>query len=225
MARITPLAIASVASLALSACAGSGRFDGFPGLGGPSRPVQQAPEPEPAPMAIPRTGPVTSEPLPPPTYPGQPAAVPGAAPGTVIGSPSGPSDLPPTIPGAPPPTAGLPPPAGSPAIPPVASASPPPSPAPPSASSSLASVGTWTARDATGRTCRVVLSSAATLDLNRASASGCANTDLQRINAWKQDGGEIYLYSAGSVVARLRGGGGSLSGALSKSGAPLTLSK
>ena len=87
-------------------------------------------------------------------------------------------------------------------------------------------VGTWTARDAAGATCRVQLSSSPALDLYRASAANCANKDLSRVNAWDYRDGEVYLYqSGGTVAARLRGSGGSLSGALAKSGAPLTLAR
>ncbi|WP_342360309.1 AprI/Inh family metalloprotease inhibitor [Terrarubrum flagellatum] len=227
MPRLVPVLFAAVSSLALSACSGSGRFDSFPGFGGGSR-IAAAPEPEPAPMAIPRTGAVTSEPLPPPSYPGGgPATIPGQGPSTTIGgAPVNPqvSGLPPTTPGAYPPTAAPGSPVGT-GLPPVASAPPPAPPAPPSSSTRLAAVGTWTAREATGGSCRVTLSSASSLDLYRASASGCENKDLQRINAWKQEGNEIYLYSAGSVVARMPAGGASMSGALSRSGAPITLSR
>ena len=77
-----------------------------------------------------------------------------------------------------------------------------------------------------GATCRVQLSSAPALDLYRASASGCASGDLARVNAWDYRDGEVYLYqSGGTVAARLRGGGGSLSGVIAKSGAPLTLAR
>ncbi|MGL4810715.1 MAG: AprI/Inh family metalloprotease inhibitor, partial [Beijerinckiaceae bacterium] len=90
-------------------------------------------------------------------------------------------------------------------------------------SGSTALVGTWTARDGTGSTCRMTLSSTPSLDLNRASASGCANKDLARVNAWKQDGGEVYLYAAGTVVARMPAS--SMSGVITRSGAPLNLSR
>lgn len=213
MPRFFPVLFAVSVGAALSACAGTSRFDGLPGFAAPSRgAVTAAPEPEPAPIATPRTGVVTSEPLPPPSYPGGTAA-PGAPPNLNA------NGLPPTIPGAPPPMP------GAPAAPQVASVPPPAAPAPPSAASRLAAVGSWTARDATGATCKVTLSSAAALDLYKASAAGCANRDLQRVNAWKQEGGEIYLYSAGSVVARMPATGGAMSGALSRSGAPITLSR
>jgi hypothetical protein len=87
-------------------------------------------------------------------------------------------------------------------------------------------VGGWTAREATGTTCRVQLSSSPALDLYKASASGCANKDLARVSAWDYRDGEIYLYQpGGAVTARLRSSGGSMEGALSKSGAPLTLAR
>lgn len=86
--------------------------------------------------------------------------------------------------------------------------------------------GNWTARDASGASCRVTLSSVAKLDLYGASSSGCASKDLQRITAWELRGDDVYLYEpGGAVAARLKAGGRSLSGALAKSGAPLTLSK
>ena len=87
-------------------------------------------------------------------------------------------------------------------------------------------IGSWTARDATGSTCRVQLSSSPALDLYRASASGCSNKDLARITAWDYREGEVYLYqSGGAVAARLRASGGGLDGALAKSGAPVTLTR
>src|SRR5688572_28014655 len=118
----------------------------------------------------------------------------------------------------------LPPLEGYPAEPgPVDVAALPPRAAP---SGRSAVVGAWTARDASGASCRVQLSSSPALDLYRASASGCGNKDLARVTAWDYRDGEIYLYQpGGTVTARLRGGGGSLAGVMSKSGAPLSLSK
>jgi hypothetical protein len=87
-------------------------------------------------------------------------------------------------------------------------------------------VGAWTAKDATGGTCRVQLSSSPALDLYRASASACANKDLGRVTAWDYRDGEVYLYQqGGAVAARLRGGSSGLEGVLAKSGAPLALSR
>lgn len=102
-----------------------------------------------------------------------------------------------------------------------------PPPAPPVVSSGRSSVvGSWNARDATGATCKVSLSSAPALDLYKANASGCANKDLAKVTAWDYRDGEVYLYQpGGTVTARLRQGGGALDGALSKSGASLALAR
>jgi hypothetical protein len=203
--------------LGLAACAGSQRFVG-PAPGGP---VYSQPALQPAPPIT--SAPVTSEPLPPPGgYP-------------IASAPSGPGALPP--PGDPffDPDAGAPQPA-----PPAAPAQPPTlrggggdvqtlgsgqARAPVSSRDGV--IGGWTAREATGGSCRVQLSSASTLDLYRASASGCSNRDLQTVNAWDYRNGEVYLYQqGGTVVARLRAeSGGALSGAVTKSGAALTLSR
>lgn len=95
---------------------------------------------------------------------------------------------------------------------------------PPPASRSAA-VGSWTAREASG-TCKVNLSSTPSLDLYRASAGGCANKELSRVTSWDFRDGEVYLFQpGGAVAARLRPGGGGMNGVLSKSGAPLTLTR
>ena len=95
-----------------------------------------------------------------------------------------------------------------------------------SAGGRSALVGGWSAREATGATCRVQLSSSPALDLYRASATGCANKDLARVSAWDYRDGEVYLYQpGGTVAARLRASGGGMEGALAKSGAPLALSR
>lgn len=91
--------------------------------------------------------------------------------------------------------------------------------------SRTAITGTWTAREATGGSCRVTLSSSPSLDLYRATTSGCANKDLQGVNAWDLRDDEVYLYSRGSVVARLKGGSGAYNGVIAKSGAPVTISR
>lgn len=123
----------------------------------------------------------------------------------------------------------LPPPGGAASVP-VASL-PPPQPTaalpnPEAGSSRSTSVGGWSARDAAGGTCRVTLSSTPSLDLYRASAPGCPNKDLAAVTAWDFRDGEVYLFQpGGAVAARLRGGGGGLSGVLAKSGAPLTLTR
>jgi hypothetical protein len=123
---------------------------------------------------------------------------------------------------APPPNpdiAGLPP---APPPPTVAAPAPTAAPAP---SSRTAMVGNWSARTS-GGSCRIQLSSTPALDLYRASASGCSNQDLSKVNAWDYRDGEVYLYqTGGAVAARLRGSSGSLSGVLAKSGAPLSLAR
>jgi hypothetical protein len=210
--------------LALTACAGSQRFSG---------PVASAPsysQPLPAAPAI-SSAPVTSEPLPPPG--GYPASPPLQA-GGALPPPQDPYYSP--APGMPPgqqPLAGQPgstsgPVTAAPGSNQVAGLGPAPSstPASPRPASRDGMIGSWTAREATGGTCRVVLSSTPTLDLYRASASGCANRDLQKISAWDYRDGEVYLYQqGGTVAARLRSSGGSLDGAVTKSGASLSLSR
>lgn len=211
--------------LSLTACAGSQRFSG---------PVASAPsysQPLPAAPAI-SSAPVTSEPLPPPG--GYPAAPPQSA-GGALPPPQDPYYTPaPGMPSAQPPLAGQPGVSPPPATPApgsnqVAGLGPGPSASPPSSSRPAGRdgmIGGWTAWEATGGTCRVVLSSTPTLDLYRASTSGCANRDLQKISAWDYRDGEVYLYQqGGTVAARLRSSGGSLDGAVTKSGASLSLNR
>ncbi len=101
-----------------------------------------------------------------------------------------------------------------------------PTPSAPAPANRMGMVGGWTAKDATGASCRVVLSSAPTLDLYRASSSGCTNKDLSNISAWDFRGGEVYLYqTGGTLAARLRAQGSNMDGALTKSGAPLSMSR
>ncbi|MFE1602569.1 AprI/Inh family metalloprotease inhibitor [Methylobacterium sp. ID0610] len=194
----------SVAVLALAASLGacaSSRFDQqAPRLASrqAARPV--APEVEPD-LGAPglASGPVTSSPLAPP-----PGA--SAAPG-VVANPGGAIMAEPN------------PPAQQ-----QAAIAPPPV-APPVTSGGRSSVvGGWTAKDATGASCRVTLASTPSLDLYKASSSGCANKDLAKVTAWDYRDGEVYLYQpGGTVAARLRPAGGAMDGALSKSGAPLAL--
>jgi hypothetical protein len=191
------LSTAAVLALAagLGACA-SQRLEG------PTR-GRLAPGPqaalEPVVPAMP-SGPVTSEPLAPP--PGASAAPAELAPpvgANVAVAPATPVIAPEPAPVAPPP-------------PPVV------------ASGRSSVVGTWNAKDATGASCKVSLSSAPALDLYKASASGCPNKDLSKVTAWDYRDGEVYLYQpGGTVAARLRQGGGALDGALSKSGASLAM--
>jgi hypothetical protein len=144
--------------------------------------------------------------------------------------PSGPVEIAPLAPieGQP-----LPPAAGAPMAPGMTppggtdiAALPPAAPPPATPASRTAMVGAWTARDASGGSCRVQLSSSPALDLYRASASGCSNQDLSRVNAWDYRDGEVYLYqTGGAVAARLRGSSSALSGAIAKSGAPLSMAR
>lgn len=188
--------------LVLAGCE-SARFGGAGPRIASVRPAPVVRPQEPEVTAMP-SGSVSSEPLPPPGgfAPGGDRP-PSSRTGTVL------ADVP-VMPGSPGPIESMSP----------ASAAPVPGP------SRSGAVGGYTARDATGATCRVNLSSAPALDLYKASASGCANKDLAKVTAWDFRDGEVYLYQpGGSVAARLRGSGGQLSGALAKSGAPLTLAR
>lgn len=212
----------------LTACAGSQRFTGGPG------PVARAPVyNEPIQSAPPiSSGAVTAEPLPPPG--GYPAA------GYPAGSPQPGALPPPSDPfyepqGAPP---GQQPPVER-VIEPapqqrnqLANANPGATSGGGSTRSGSVSsrdgvIGTWTAQEATGSSCKVQLSSSPSLDLYRATAAGCSNRDLQQVNAWDYRDGEVYLYQrGGSVVARLRvGSAGAMNGAIAKSGAGLSLNR
>jgi hypothetical protein len=186
--------------LALGACSSARLGSVGPGPAVAGTYPQAAPMPEPV-EAVP-SGPVVSEPLPPIGGQGPVGSAPlPGTPGSTYGTGTDIAALP-----------------SQPAAP-IA-----PSPAPAPGRSSL--VGSWTARDASGASCRVQLSSAPALDLYRASTSGCSNKDLSRISAWDYRDGEVYLYqSGGTVAARLRASGGSLSGVLAKSGAPVTLAR
>ncbi|MGO4406845.1 AprI/Inh family metalloprotease inhibitor [Bosea sp. RAF48] len=228
----TPAALTRAAALlpllVLTACAGSQRFSG-PVMNAPSYDQPVLPSAPPVSSA-----PITSEPLPPPG--GYPAA---SAPPPAGGGLPAPQD-PFFNPGAGAPQGQALPPGGQP-LPPTGQPEQAPglrgssnqvaglgssATAPRPAASRDGMVGGWTAREATGGSCRIQLSSTPTLDLYRASSSGCANRDLQKITAWDYRDGEVYLYQqGGTVAARLRGGGSSLDGAVTKSGAGLSLSR
>ena len=195
------IGILLVATALLVAGCESARFGGGRSVG-PSRPSQGYNAPEPVASAVP-SGSVTAEALPPP--PGAASAPPPVAPGQVAALPSAPVPVDGPVP--------TPVPVG-------------PAPSPVAGASRSGTVGGWTATEAGGGSCRINLSSSPALDLYRASASGCANKDLGRVTAWDFKDGEVYLYQpGGAVAARLRGTGGSLSGVLAKSGAPLTLAR
>jgi hypothetical protein len=85
--------------------------------------------------------------------------------------------------------------------------------------------GKWAIQEAGNPGCKVVLSSSPALDLYKASTNGCKGTDIRTVNSWDLRNGEVYLYSRGNVVARFKGKAPSLQGSLSKSGAPLVLSR
>lgn len=230
-------------ALALTACASSSRIQSGwvgpqsstvrvepprqPAFNAPAPVIAQAPIPEPLPAPEPAqpigSSIVTAEPLAPP--PGARAAVvpPPVALEPVV------SDVPAPVTAALPAPVAAPPPAPSPApIPSGPIDLRPRGPAQVSAggSSRSAVVGGWTAKDATGSVCRVVLSSTPALDLYKASAGSCQNRDLSRVTAWDYRDGEVYLYQpGGTVAARLRTGGTGLEGALAKSGAPLTFTR
>lgn len=189
----------TIAVLCLSAGLGACASDRFDG------PRARAPGPRAdfdAPVTAIPSGTVTASPLAPP--PGATASPASPPPGPVAGlNPSAPGS---TVVAEP--------------------VTPPPAPPPVVTTGRAAVVGGWDARDATGATCRVTLSSTPSLDLYKASTSGCQNKELGRVSAWDYRDGEVYLYQpGGSVAARLRQGGAGLDGALTKSGASLALNR
>ncbi|MFF8799292.1 MULTISPECIES: AprI/Inh family metalloprotease inhibitor [unclassified Methylobacterium] len=144
-------------------------------------------------------------------------ATPALPAGTVTSEPLAPPPGAAAAPSEPPPSV-----ADAPAI---VEAPPPPAPPPVVATGRSSVVGSWNATDAAG-SCKVSLSSTPSLDLYKASTAGCGNKDLAKVSAWDFRDGEVYLYQpGGTVAARLRQAGGGLDGALSKSGAPLSLAR
>jgi hypothetical protein len=222
----------------LTACAGSQRFGGYGS--GSGQAVARAPVyGEPIQSAPPvQSAPITSEPLPPPG--GYPSAPPQSG-GYPAGGPApGPGGMPPQNDPFFDPQAAQPgqqPPAQRPldSAPPnnqVANANPGGAPSGASTragavSSANSVVGSWTAQEATGSSCRMQLSSTPSLEIYRASTTGCSNRDLQQVNAWDYRDGEVYLYQrGGTVVARLRvGSAGTMNGAITKSGAGLSMNR
>jgi hypothetical protein len=222
-----------VLSLALAGCESSGRFTDF---GGGRQAVAPPPPPPRAQTFTPApTGRVDSTPLPPvggganPNLPQLPPPGPGgvgASPGLPpIGS-SVPIDPEPPVRAprpSPPPVSE---PATPPAPPPQVAARPDPAPQASGAPTRTSVTGNWRAREASGSNCRVTLSSTPTLDLYKASTSGCQSRELQRVSAWELRGDEVYLYEqGGGVAARLKQAGGSFEGTAAKTGAPVSLSK
>ncbi len=188
----------TIAALCLSAGLGACASDRLAG------PRTRAPGPRAdfeAPVAAIPSGTVTAAPLAPP---------PGASASPEVAPPPGPVA------------------AANPAAPTVIAepVTPPPAPPPVVTTGRAGVVGGWDARDATGATCRVTLSSAPSLDLYKANSAGCQNKELSRVSAWDYRDGEVYLYQpGGTVAARLRQGGAGLDGALTKSGASLALNR
>jgi hypothetical protein len=239
MIRLSKIIASLALGGALAACANTTRFDGASAPRASNVPFYQTPQAstggfQTQPGALPSSNTaVTASPLPAPgaASPGQTAAGSGS---TLAGSVAAPVD--PLFAPQPAPTTGT-----------VASAQTPQDPAtlsggagrvatlgergPAGRTGPVASrdgiIGGWTAREATGTTCKVQLSSSPALDLYRASASGCANKELQKVTAWDYRDGEVYLYQpGGAVAARMRANdGSSLSGSIARSGAGLTLSR
>lgn len=219
------MSVVIFAALSLSACESSMRL---PSLGGPfgssERVSPSAPRIETAPtpqvQSAPLAPPVSAQPLPPPSG-SQTSQNPAQSPqndpfsggsGGSYGT-SGPS------------TAIDPQPQPKSEPPKVAAR--PAQPETPSAPTRTSVTGNWNATEASGGSCRVTLSSTPKLDLYNAGTSGCQNKDLQKVTAWELRDDEVYLYEAGgAVAARLKAtGGGRFNGALSKTGAPISLSK
>lgn len=207
LALIAPALAACETSMRLAPM--SNPFGSSDRLSPPPAVEQPRIEAAPAPRveAAPLPPPVQSQSLPPPPgASGEPQmAQPGLSPGVTPGGPSAP---------APPGTQQQ------------ASAPPPPPPVENAAPTRNSVTGNWSAREASGGSCRVTLSSVSKLDLYGASTSGCQSKDLQKVTAWELRGDDVYLYEpGGTVAARLKARGGQISGTLSKSGAPITLSK
>jgi hypothetical protein len=218
-----------ILALALAACDGSSRFSDF---GGTRQAVAPPPPPRAQTFTPAPTGRVDSTPLPPPGG-ANPAlgGLPPAGPGGVTATPGIPpigSTVPidPEPPRAPPRQAAPVVSEPAPAPPPQVASRPEPA-APSSAAPTRSSVtGNWTAREASGSNCKVTLSSTPTLDLYKASSSGCQSRELQRVSAWELRGDEVYLYEpGGGVAARLKQSGRNFEGSAAKTGAPVSLQK
>jgi hypothetical protein len=219
--RIARLAITTATGLLLVACAGTSRFDGLTSGSARTQPPASTFQNPPPVTQLPSAGaistaPVESQPLPPPVYPGsQPTTVP-ALPGQTATA-----DVPRIEPSQP----ATPEQIGGNAGTQIATLGTGRASAPVSNRDGV--IGGWTAREANGSTCRVTLSSSPALDLYRASAGACANKELQKVTGWDYRDGEVYLYQpGGAVAARLRvNDRASLSGAVTRSGAGLTMSR
>lgn len=221
--NLKSIIVPALCALALGACDSSSRF------GGASMPPGRIATGAPPPFIAAPTAPVATTNLPPPVSaqplpsPGMPP--PGGGPQASLGLPPAGQSIPidpdserraPDAPRvqAPPPVP-----------PPVVAARPEPPPAT-GATTRNAVIGNWSAREAAGNNCRVTLSSAPSLDLYKASSSGCQTRELQRVSAWELRGEEIYLYEpGGGVAARLKQSGRNFEGSSARTGAAVTLSK
>lgn len=222
--------LAVAAALVLAGCQGSGRFTDFggspPQASVASRPPPLTPAPT-APVQSAPLPPVASQALPPAGTQGVPSGegLPPIGSTVPIESPDGGTARPAVRPVQPIDPQNTPTPAETQRPPQVAARTetPPAASGPPSRT---AVTGNWTAREAAGGSCRVTLSSSPTLDLYRASTTGCQSRELQRVNAWELRGEEVYLYEpGGGIAARLRQSGRNFEGTAARTGAPITLSK
>lgn len=85
--------------------------------------------------------------------------------------------------------------------------------------------GTWKVKDEKGNSCLVHLSSAASLDHYKASASGCSGEGLRAVSTWSFDQNQVVLFARGEKVAHLNGSEAALTGTLSRTGARLEMSR
>ncbi len=107
----------------------------------------------------------------------------------------------------------------------LATNQPPASQAIPPPSSASAYAGAWRALDASGRACRVQLSTTSSIDLYKASVTGCAGSPLATVNLWSVSAGQVTLYARETVVARLSGQEASLSGSVEAGGGSLRMTR
>jgi hypothetical protein len=69
------------------------------------------------------------------------------------------------------------------------------------------------------------LSSTPSLDLYKASTSGCANESLRSVNAWRFADRSVVLFARGKVIARLSGLEGFLTGTFQGAGGSLEMTR
>lgn len=85
--------------------------------------------------------------------------------------------------------------------------------------------GHWKVVDAKGSACKIQLSSVPSLDLYKASTSGCSDAGLRSVNGWSLRESTIILFSRGTAVARLSGEEASLKGEMSGSGRSVSMTR